>query len=100
MRGLSRIWYLLNLPCSKISELVSLSLDRELPFAERLAVRSHLLYCKACRRFRSQLLSLRSALAKFSSEVTGAEHANIPRLTPQAQDRIKRALRDADAPGG
>jgi hypothetical protein len=100
MRRLSRIWYLLNLPCSKISELNSLSLDRELPFAEWLAVRSHLLYCKACRRFRGQLLSLRSALAQFSSDVTSAEHANIPRLTSQARDRIKRALRDADAPGG
>jgi hypothetical protein len=100
MCRLSRIWYLLNLPCSKISELVSLSLDCELPFAERLAVRSHLLYCKACRRFRGQLLRLRSALVQSSSDLTGAEHANIPRLTPQARDRIKRALRDADAPGG
>ena len=99
MRRMSRIWHLLNLPCSKISELVSLSLDRELPFAERLAVKSHLLYCKACRRFRSQLLSLRSALAQLSSDATGAELENIPRLTPQARGRIKRALRDADAPG-
>ena len=98
MRQLSRIWHLLNLPCGKISELVSLSLDRELPFAERLAVKSHLLYCKACRRYRSQLLSLRSALAQLSSDVTGTELENIPRLTRRARDRIKRALRDADAP--
>jgi hypothetical protein len=100
MRRLSRIWHLLNLPCSEISELVSLSLDRELPFDKRLAVKSHLLYCKACRRFRGQLLSLRSALAQLSSDATGAELENIPRLTPQARDRIKRALRNGEAPRG
>jgi hypothetical protein len=100
MRRLSRVWHLLNLPCSEISELVSLSLDRELPFAERLAVKSHLLYCKACRRFLRQLERLRSAMAELSSDVSGAGLANIPRLTPEVQERIKRALRDADASGG
>jgi hypothetical protein len=86
----------LNLPCRELSQLISLSFDRELPFAERLAVKSHLLYCKACRRFRRHLQRLRAAMAQLSSDVSHAELAIVPRLTPEAHERITRALRDAD----
>jgi predicted anti-sigma-YlaC factor YlaD len=97
MPRLSTIWRLLNLPCREISELVSLSLDHEPPRAERLAVTLHLLYCKACRRFRRQVLTLKSAMARLASDASCAELAEIPHLSPDARERIKRALREGDA---
>jgi hypothetical protein len=98
MRRLSTVWKLLNLPCREISELVSLSLDRELPRAERLAVTLHLLYCKACRRFRRQLQTLKTAMAWLASDASRARLTKIPELTPEARERIKRRLREGDAP--
>jgi hypothetical protein len=100
VRRLSNIWRLLNLPCREISELVSLSLDDDLPRAERLAVTVHLLYCKACRRFRRQALTLKSAMARLASDPSAARLAEIPHLTSEARGRIKRSLREGDAPHG
>jgi predicted anti-sigma-YlaC factor YlaD len=88
----------MNLPCREVSELVSRSLDHELPRAERLAITLHLLYCKACRRFRRQVLTLKIAMARLASDPSSAELAEIPQLAPQARERIKRALRAGDAP--
>jgi predicted anti-sigma-YlaC factor YlaD len=88
----------MNLPCREISELVSRSLDHELPRAERLAVTLHLLYCKACRRFRRQVLTLKTAMARLASDASCAERAEIPHLAPEARERIKRTLRESHAP--
>ncbi len=97
MRRLWNVWKTLNLPCREISELVSLSFDRELPRTERLAVHLHLLYCKACRRFRRQLQTLKAAMARLSSDPSCARLAEVPELTPDARERIKHALREGDA---
>ena len=100
MHRLWTIWRLLNLPCRQITELVSLSLDRELPRAERLAVMLHMVYCKACRRLRRQLLTLKTAMARLASDASCAELAAIPQLAPAARERIKRTLRGAqETPG-
>jgi predicted anti-sigma-YlaC factor YlaD len=98
MRRLATIWRLANLPCQEISELVSRSLDHELPRPERLAVTLHLLYCTACRGFRRELLTLKLAMARLASDPACAELAEIPHLPPEARERIKRKLRAGDAP--
>src|SRR5262245_45995878 len=98
MRRLSTIWRLMNLPCREVSELVSRSLDNELPCAERLTVTLHLLYCKACRRFRRQMLNLKIAMGRLASDPSSAALAEIPQLAPDARERIKRSLKAGDAP--
>ena len=51
MVRLKTVWHLLNLPCRDMTRLASESLDRDLGRLERLALKSHLLYCISCRRW-------------------------------------------------
>jgi predicted anti-sigma-YlaC factor YlaD len=58
------VWRILNLPCCEATRLASESLDRDLGALDRLALRSHLLCCSACRRYRRQIGLLRDALRR------------------------------------
>jgi hypothetical protein len=93
MSRLRTIWHLLNLPCEGIARLASESLDRELGLMERIALRSHILYCKACRRYRRQLEHLRSAMRKLSGDLEAGVPAPGPRLPDEVRERIKRAVK-------
>ena len=93
MRHLLAAWRLLNLPCEGMSRLASESLDRELGLMERVALRSHLLYCTACRRYRSQLERMRNALRKLACDLEAGVDTPGPRLPDEARERIKRLLK-------
>jgi hypothetical protein len=93
MSRLRTIWLLLNLPCEGIARLASESLDRDLDLMERIALRSHIVYCKACRRYRRQLEYLRRAMRKLSGDLEAGVPESAPRLPDDARERIKRALR-------
>jgi hypothetical protein len=80
------------LSCKEISELVSDSLDRDLPWYQRLQVRVHLLMCRLCSRFRRHLLLLRQAARQLPLEDAAEPGAS---LSPEARERIKRAIRNA-----
>lgn len=58
------------LSCRKASELLSDGLDRRLRPAERLALRLHLVFCKACARVGIQLEFLGAAISR-SAERAG-----------------------------
>lgn len=79
------------LSCEEVSRLVSESLDRRLPIRQRLAIRIHFLFCKACRQFRRQLLFMRDALRRLPDDIENA--AAYPALTPEARERIKSTLK-------
>jgi hypothetical protein len=81
------------LSCKEVSYLVSESLDRTLPFWQRLQVRLHLLMCRFCARFRKQTLFLRDAARHYMMAVEDTEVAASPGLSPEARDRIKRSLK-------
>ncbi len=51
--------------CRDISALLLAREDRTLGLGERLAVRVHILTCRACRRFERQTLLLRDALRQW-----------------------------------
>ncbi|MDF7798053.1 zf-HC2 domain-containing protein [Pontiellaceae bacterium B1224] len=74
--------------CKEISKLVSESLDRELPFRERMAMRGHLMMCSLCRTYSHQMRQLRSVLKKASD----AEAPTEKTLPEEARRRIKQAL--------
>jgi Putative zinc-finger len=93
MSRLRTIWRLLNLPCEGISRLASESLDRELGLMERIALRSHVLYCKACRRYLRQLERLRFAMRKLAGGIQDGVPSASPRLPDEVRERIKRALK-------
>jgi hypothetical protein len=72
--------------CRNMSRLLSEGLDRRLRWWERLLLLVHLLGCPPCRRFRRGVLRLHRELPSAPCEA---------RLSPQARQRIARALEEA-----
>jgi predicted anti-sigma-YlaC factor YlaD len=87
------VWHLLNLPCEGVSRLASESLDRDLGRLERVALRSHLLYCSACRRYLRQLRLVRAALRGLVTRLETDQPLPGPGLPDDVRERIKRALK-------
>jgi predicted anti-sigma-YlaC factor YlaD len=83
---------LLTLPCEEIAKLVSTSLDGDLAWTHRFAIKSHLLYCKACRRYRRQILLLRQTLHAWGARMDEVEPPPGQSLPPEARERIRRSL--------
>ncbi len=94
MSALGRIWHLMNLPCEGMSRLACESLDRELSPTERFALRSHFLYCAACRRYSRQIALLSRSLRLLASRLDTDLPLPLPGpgLPADARARIHRAL--------
>jgi hypothetical protein len=76
--------------CKEVTRMVSESLDRALPFYQRMGIRIHLMMCKLCTRYRKQLLILREAIHLKSKH---DEEIELPISLPSgAKERIKRLL--------
>ncbi|MDT8998740.1 zf-HC2 domain-containing protein [Paucibacter sp. APW11] len=56
---------LLRRTCKQVTHLVLQAEDSALPWPEKLAVRLHLLACKACPRFVSQVALMRRASQRW-----------------------------------
>jgi hypothetical protein len=94
MTRLRTLWDLMNMPCEGMARLSSESLDRELGRLEQLTLKSHLIYCIACRRYLRQLKFMRAALERFGPQLKTDDPLAGPRLPDKARARIKRALSD------
>ena len=86
-------WRLLNMPCEGMTRVASESLDRDLSLLEAVVLRSHLIYCSACRRYFRQLRFVRSEFRRLTRLVDRAESLPEPRLSDEARERIKCELR-------
>ncbi len=62
-------------------------MDRRITFYERTGIRLHLTMCVLCRRYRKQLLLIRSLLRKDNSNTTTIHH-----LSEEARERIAKEL--------
>jgi predicted anti-sigma-YlaC factor YlaD len=84
-----------RLDCASIERLLSRAMDTRLCRAERWAVRLHLVYCRACRRFKRELDQLRTILEQapehFESLLRG------PALPPELRDRLQRIIDQGEA---
>ena len=78
--------------CKDVSRKVSDSMDRTLPFYQRMMLTAHLWMCKYCNRFRTQLLILRNAVRLEEPTRHDADHA--PCLPKDSASRIKAMMRD------
>jgi len=74
------------LTCKEVSELVSESLEHQLPLRRRMGVQIHLMMCSMCRTYLKQTLQLRDAVGSY------ARHEPAEHLTKEAIRRIKTAL--------
>ena len=83
----------LMLNCKEVTRLVSESLDRKLPFHQRLGIRMHLLMCKLCSRYERQLMFLRKASRAHKMHDENIEPYTP--LSPEAQIRIKKILQSS-----
>lgn len=90
--SLREIWRLLNLPCDGVTALMSQGMDRDLSAGERWAVRSHALYCRACRRYRTQIREMCGAVRRLGAD-EGEEALSAETLGDDARRRMKNALR-------
>jgi predicted anti-sigma-YlaC factor YlaD len=93
MSRLPRFWHLRNLPCEGMARLLSESLDRDLSRLERFALKSHLLYCAACRRYARHLKLLRAALGRLGPRLQTDDPLPGPSLPDAVKERIKQALK-------
>lgn len=74
--------------------LLELSLDRELSFRERVALRFHDLLCSYCERLKKRLRAIREII-QTGQDVERIAIDEADRLSPEARERIKKALRKA-----
>ncbi len=78
--------------CRDVTQLVSASLDRELPLQQRLRLRLHFLICVLCRRYHNQVHFIHEALRNHPDRLTEPEGGATVSLSPESRDRIKHAL--------
>ena len=76
--------------CKDVSQKVSRAMDAPLPFSEHLAVEIHLMMCRYCARFRSQLRLLRKMSGQVDTAPPGCEPTDG--LSEDCKNRIKKAL--------
>ena len=79
--------------CREVTQMISESLDRRLPFHQRVGIRVHLFICKFCSRYRKQLLFLREIIRMRVMRVEDKEPSIL--LAPGARERMKRSILDA-----
>ncbi|MCI0414183.1 hypothetical protein L0222_15475 [bacterium] len=83
-------WLARRLPaCDEVLTLISESMDRKLPWRQRMTLLLHNQICVWCKRYANQLLILRQAMR--SQENENALLANEI-LSPDARERMKRLL--------
>jgi len=78
--------------CKEATRLVSESLDRKLPFHQRIGIRVHLFMCKFCSRYEKQLMFLRKASRIQTMHDEDTE--SYMSLPPEARKCIKNFLND------
>ena len=72
--------------------MVSESMDRELPFYQRVLLRMHLLMCKYCARCREQFEAIRAA--SCYGELHGKELDASRGLSNDGKERLKKFLKN------
>lgn len=72
--------------CRDVTELVSSSLDRGLPFLQRLGLRMHFLMCKPCALYERQLQTLRTIVGDLGKNEQG------PDLPADSARRLQAAI--------
>ncbi len=76
--------------CEEATRLQSAALDRRLGLFDRIGLRCHLVLCKWCRRYGSQIKFLRSAAHDHAPD---KQPSPAQGLSLEARERIKRRLR-------
>ncbi len=79
--------------CKEVSRRISESMDRNLPFYQRMLIRMHLLMCKYCARFQQQVVMLREFCRSYQLDENFSDPTVI--LSPDARERIRNTLKSS-----
>lgn len=82
------------LNCKETSKLASQMMDRTLPLKTRISIKMHVLMCRFCKRYFSQITFIREALRLADDEVKFETESSSVRLTPEMKERIRERLRE------
>jgi len=74
--------------CKQVSALISESMDRKLPFYKRMGIQFHLMMCALCRRYRKQLLLIRSVFREGDKQ----DESSCDVLSADARERIEKEI--------
>jgi hypothetical protein len=77
--------------CKDVSYKISESMDRYLPYQQRLLIRFHLLMCRYCARFRRQLIFM-NKLSRHKGTTEKVPPSEMT-LSTQARERISKLLK-------
>ncbi len=78
--------------CTEVTELVSASMDRDLPWYHRLRLQAHFLICVLCSRYRDHVHFIRAALRAHPERLEDQDLPLPAALSPDVRERIKRAI--------
>jgi hypothetical protein len=94
-----RYFLLRRLPtCKQMVAVMSESMERRLSLRERIVLRVHLWICAWCAWYLEQLHLLRDTLRLRAEQLPEDDDNNAAlKLSLEARERIKHALRDQDA---
>lgn len=88
-------WLARRLPvCRELTPWMSERLDKPLPLGREIKLRLHIMICDWCKRYQEQLYALRQAVQTMAEPKDSAP--DQPRLSDEARERIKQALRNSD----
>jgi flagellar biosynthesis protein FlhB len=82
------------LNCKETSRLASESMDRSLPLKSRIFMKMHVLICRFCQRYFSQITFIREALRLADDEVKIETKSSSIQLSPEMKERIRERLRE------
>ncbi len=88
------VWGLFNSSCQEMTRIASESLDHDPGLLERIALRSHVLYCKACRRYLRQITLLKNALRGLSARIEDDQLLPEIILPDDVRERIQKVLKE------
>jgi hypothetical protein len=81
--------------CREVSRLISESMDRRLPFGQRVGLRIHISMCRFCSRYRRQLILIREAMRRYLDVVEPSETFPSMTLSNDARRRILQTVASA-----
>jgi hypothetical protein len=87
-------WLARRLPdCKTVTPKLGESLDRKLGFRATISLKLHLITCKACERYLSQIEFLKQAAQRHGEGELLDRKLSTAILAPEAKQRLKDALR-------
>jgi hypothetical protein len=71
-----------NRTCKQVSALIIAREDRQLPWADRLALRLHMVMCATCPKFERQVLTMGNAMKQWRNY--DASESKMPNNKPES----------------